>query len=63
MPAPPDHPFGNGAVAGLEDPVDDLHLRHEALRIHREIRLAAILVNGKVARNAGALRKRLAGAQ
>jgi hypothetical protein len=56
-----DDSLGNGAVVSREAPVDDHHLRDEALGIHDQIRPAAVVADGKVARDAGALRKGFAG--
>ena len=43
------------ATAFSEEPVDDLHLRDEALRIDHEIGLTAIVVNGKLSRDTRSL--------
>ena len=52
-----DDAFGYGTVVGRETAIDDFHLGHEALLIQRKVRFAAVVVDGEVAGDAGALRE------
>ena len=48
-------PLGNGAVGRFKKSIDDLHLGREALRVHHDVRPAAVVIDGIVACHAGAL--------
>src|SRR5215207_1379654 len=52
-----DRTFLDRASTFGEQPIDNLHLRDEALRIDYQIGLASIVINGKHSRDAGSLRK------
>src|ERR1051325_8394224 len=49
------HPFLECATLLGEKPIDDLHLRDEALRIKHEVRLSAVVVDRELSRNTRSL--------
>jgi hypothetical protein len=59
--AVPNDALGDGAVVGREIAIDDLHLRDKPLRVDGQVGFAVVVVNGIIARHAGALRDGVAG--